>query len=89
MIPTRRTNATTVAKIFLKTWVADFGNPGNFLTENGLLFKSKFTRAVCFKVDVNPLPSKEYYLQTNGQEKRYNSAMVACLLHYVAEHERD
>lgn len=74
--PTTKTYAITVARIFLKLWVANYGIRFRLLTDNGPQFASKFFVAVCSTLWVNNSTVTEYHPQTNGKAERFNATLI-------------
>jgi transposase InsO family protein len=56
----------TLARAFVLDWVAVYGTPLLFLTDNGTQFISKFFQTVCRLLGVKQLFTIAYHTSTNG-----------------------
>lgn len=59
------------------------------LTDNGPQFLAKLFETLCLDLKVKHVTTAAYHPQTSAQVERYNKALVARLLHYIADHQND
>lgn len=88
VVPTSKTTALQIASLFMDFWIIPNGIPEFVLTDNGTQFISKLFELICAVLGTRHLTTTAYYLQTNGQAKRFNKTIIARLQHCVAEHLR-
>lgn len=85
-IPNSKTNATTIARIFLEKWVANYGILSKLLSDNGPKFAEKFFMEVCSTLGVDNIPITQYQRPTNSQAEHFHSTLISRLLRYASEH---
>ena len=81
--------ASTMAQVFIDSWVAVFGIPITFLTDNGPCFASKFFKVLTNILGVKHVFTSAYRPSTNGQVERWNATLVDSLTHLAREQDWD
>lgn len=76
-------------KIFLENWITPYQLLSHVLKDHGTQFVRKFFTSFCFSLRVKKHTPAAYHPHTNGHVDCYNGTIVASLLHYVAEPQRD
>lgn len=79
---------TTVAIIFTEDWLANFETHIKVLTDNSLLLTFNVLKEIWEKLDVKPLITREYHLQSNGQVQHSNDTISARPSQNFAEQEK-
>lgn len=77
-----KTDAPTVACIFLEQWDAKYEVPSTLLSETGPQFVLNSFVAVCSALEVNNITTTEYRPQINGKTERFNSTLILLFCHY-------
>lgn len=75
--PTTKNNGTTVARMFLEHWVADYDIPSTLLTHNVPQFVSNVFGLMRPTVGMNNITTTENHLQTNGRAERFSSTLIS------------
>jgi len=88
-IPLRDATALTVSSAFIDTWVAAYGIPDSFRSDNGLQFTSVYYQGILRSLGIVSNYTSPYDPQANGQVERYNGTLVRKLRCYVAGHHTD
>lgn len=70
-------------------WLILHGMPTHLLTDNGTKFVCTLFATVCALFGIKRLTNTTYFLQTNGQAKRFNKTILTSLRKYVAKHQID
>ena len=68
-----------LAEVIIDVIVRHHGLPDSIVTEQGLLFTSKFLSLLCYFLGTKQRLFTAFYLQTDGQTARQNSTMEAYL----------
>ena len=68
--------ACTVAEIFVKRWVYDWGEPLTLHTDQGSNFNSDLMRQVCELLQIGKTRTSPYHPQGNAQNERYNQTVI-------------
>lgn len=87
--PTSKINATTVARFFLEHWMPNYDISSKILTGNNSEFVANFFGVVCSTLGMDNITTTEYHTHTAGQVKRFSTALISRLRHYVSENETD
>lgn len=82
-------SVSDVAKLFVNSWVFNYGPPEELIDGNGGCFKSKFFQDVCRKMSIQNSLNTTNQRQSNGQVERYNQTILEALRTYVSDHSRD
>jgi len=88
-IPLRDATALTVSSAFIDTWVAAYGIPDSFLTDNGHQFASVYYQGILGLLGIASRYTSPYHPQTNGQVERYNRTLVRHLRCYIADFQKE
>ena len=68
-------NTSGLAEVIINVIVRHYGLPDSIVTNQGLLFISKFWLLLCYFLGIKRKPSTAFYLQTDGQTERQNSTI--------------
>ncbi len=83
-IPVKVTiNVPGLAKVIINGVIRHHGVPKSIVTDQGLLFISKFWSLLCYFLGIKRKLSTAFYPQTNGQTERQNSMMEAYLKAFI------
>ena len=83
-IPVKVTiNAPSLAKVIINVVVHHHGVPESIVTDQSLLFISKFWSSLYYFLEIKRKLSTAFHPQTNGQTERQNSTMEAYLRAFV------
>lgn len=88
-ILTIKPSATTVARVFFEHWLANDGILCTLPTNYGPQSMSRCFVAVCSTLGVNNITTTVDHPPSNGQAKRFSSALISRLHHYMSEHHTD
>jgi len=88
-IPLRDATALTVSSAFIDTWVAAYGIPDSFFTDNGHQFALICKQGALGLLGIVSNDNSPYHPQRSGQVERCNRTLVRQLRCYVAEHQND
>ena len=89
-IPYREeSTAEELAYAFLRNIVGNHGMPKELISDRGVLFTSKFWRALMGQLGVNHKLSTAYHPQTDGQTERLNQTMEQYLRSYISYQQDD
>ena len=84
----RYITAISVVSAIIDAWVACYGPPDRFLSDQGPQFMSTFFVAVMEVLGTETVRTTTYHPQTNGQVERYNRTMATQLRHYISDDSR-
>ena len=76
-------NAPSRAKVIIDVVVRHHGVPESIVTDQGLLFTSKFWFLLCYFLGIKKKLSTAFHPQTDGQTERQNSTIEAYLRAFV------
>lgn len=76
-----------VAMAVLENWIWPCGIPNATMIDKDPQFLSEFFAAMCALVGTKPVTTTEYCLQANGRVDWLNRMLIACLRHYISEHQ--
>ena len=76
-------NALGLAKVIIDIVVRYHGFLDSIITDQGLLFTSKFWLLLCYFLGIKQRLSIAFHPQTDGQTKRQNSTMEAYFRAFV------
>ncbi len=76
-------NAPTLAEVIIEAIVQHHGLPDSIVSDQGLVFTSKFWSSLCYILGIKRKLSTAFHPQTDGQTKRQNSTMEAYLRAFV------
>lgn len=83
--PMKNQKASSVANIFVKDVLLEYGCPQRVLTDQGRNFVSNLVSDICKLFEIDQLRTTAYHPQTDGLVERFNKTMVDMLCSYVVE----
>ena len=78
-IPLPNAEAVTCAKALLRTWIARFGVPDTFTSDQGRQFTSSLWRELNMVLGVKPQTTIAYHPQANGMVERFHRSLKTAL----------
>lgn len=81
--------ATTVARVVVKKFVARFGVPRQIHSDQGRNFESLVFQELCRLLGIEKTRTTALHLQSDGMVERFNQIVEAMLSKFVAENQRD
>ena len=82
-------DASGLAEVIINMVVRHHGLPDLIITNQGLLFTSKFWSSLCYFLGIKRRLSTAFHPQTDGQTERQNSTMEAYLRAFVNFEQND
>ena len=82
-------DASGLAEVIINVVVQHHGLPDSIVTDEGLLFTSKFWSSLYYFVNIKWRLSTAFHPQTDGQTERQNSTMKAYLRAFVNFEQND
>ena len=86
---TQSQTALTAAKTLWDNFIVHYGLPKKILLDQGRNFESEFIADLCRLMGTQKLRTSLYHPQTNGQCKRFNSALIGMLETLPPEQKSD
>jgi len=87
--PLKKTDALTIAKIFVDEIVCRHSAPEILLSDQGAQFMSGLIKTLCSYLETRKLNTTAYHPQCNGLTERFNATLCQTLAIYCQENQTD
>ena len=85
----RSKDKDVIAKTLCQIWIAIFGSPHKFLSDNGGEFSNELWQDICENFNIAPATTSAEFLWSNGTCERHNSVLTEAVTKTTVEKKCD